>query len=305
MENNDFIDKAKKYMNDVYSVYDDKIYVPMPESRDLFLPVTVGCTYNKCLYCGLNKNISFKKLNLNEIEENLEKLKYINKNNRRKIDKVVLLGGNPFVLKTKFLVEISNLIFKYFPHVEYISSFTRADDILRKTQKELMLLRENKYNNLSIGVESGSDVVLELQKKGVSSKDNLKAMKKLQEASIDYSTYIMLGLGGIKYSKLNAEETAKLLNKVRPFEIIVVNLVYFPNAPLLELVRSKEFKRLSPIQSLEEEYLLLSNLKIDNTIFNGTHKNNIIPIKGRLQEHKKILLKEISNSILEYKNNKN
>lgn len=303
MENNNFIYKVKKYINDVYSIYDDKIYVPMPESRDLFLPVTIGCTYNKCIYCGLNKDIPFRKLNLKEIEENLKKLKFINQNNRKKINKVVLLGGNPFVLKTEFLIEISKLTLQYFPNVEYISSFTRADDILRKTIKELILLRENKYNNLSIGVESGSDKILELQKKGVSSKDNLNAMMKLQEAGIDYSTYIMLGLGGIKYSKLNAEETAKLLNKVKPFEIIVVNLVYFPNAPILELVKNKEFKRLSPLQSLEEEYLLLSNLNIENTIFNATHKNNTIPTKGKLQDHKDILLKEISKNIRKLKSN--
>lgn len=273
----------------------------MPESRDLFLPVTVGCTYNKCLYCGLNKNIPFKKLSLNEIEDNFKKLKYINQNNRRKINKIILLGGNPFVLKTEFLIEISKMVLKYFPYVEYISSFTIADDILLKSLDELILLRENKYNNLSIGVESGSDVVLELQKKGVSSKENLQAMKKLEDAMIDYSVYIMIGLGGDKYSKLNAIETAKLLNKVKPFEIVIVNLVYFPNAPLIELVKNKEFKRLSPLQSLEEEYLLLSNLNMDNTLFNATYKNNIIPLKGRLQEHKDILLKRILNNIDEYK----
>ncbi|WP_100065788.1 radical SAM protein [Miniphocaeibacter massiliensis] len=299
---NKIIEKIQKYKKEVYSPYNNKLYVPMPESRDLFLPVTVGCSYNKCLYCGLNKNIQFKKLPLELIEENLKKLQYINEYSKRKIEKVVLLGGNPFVLKTEYLLEISKLIVKYFKEVKYISSFTRADDILRKTEEELKILKENRYDNLSVGVESGSNTILKLQEKGVTAEENLEAMKMLEKAKINYSAYIMLGFGGKKYSNEKAEETSKLLNLVKPFEIIVVNLVYFPNAPLLELVKNKEFKRLTPLESLKEEYLLLSKLKMENTMFNATHKNNVIAIKGRLPEHKDILLEKIKRKIADYEN---
>lgn len=291
------IELAQKYLKDIYGVYNYKIYAPMPETRNLLLPVTIGCSYNKCLYCGLNKGIKFRILTLEEIEENLLKFKFIEGLGSREIEKINLLGGNPLVLKTEYLVEISKLIQKYFPRIKYISTFTRIDDILRKTEEELKILKEYRYNNFSIGVESGSDIVLELQKKGVNSRENLEGMKKLDKVKIDYSAYIVLGFGGEKYSKENALKTAKLLNDVNPFEIIVVNLVYFPNAPLLKLVREKKFKRLTPIESLKEEYLLLENLEIENTIFNATHKNNIIPLKGRLQEHKKMLLDEINRNI--------
>lgn len=300
MDNTEFIKKAKKYIEEIYKPYNNKIYVPMPETRNLFLPVTIGCTYNKCLYCGLNKNIIFKKISLEDIEENLKKLQFITQYNRRKVERFNLLGGNPLVLKTDYLVEIARLIIKYFPEVKYISSFSRVDDILRKSYDELVLLRENKYNRLSLGIESGSDKILDFQKKGVTFKDNLAAMKKLEKVKMDYSAYIILGFGGVKYSRENALETARLLNKVHPFELVVVNLVYFPNAPLLDKVKTGEFKRLSPLQSLEEEYLLLSKLEMENVVFNATHKNNIIAVKGKLPEHKNIMLKKIRENIKKY-----
>ncbi|HHX69769.1 MAG: radical SAM protein [Miniphocaeibacter sp.] len=300
MANREFIKRAKKYLEEIYKPYNNKIYVPMPETRNLFLPVTIGCSYNKCLYCGLNKNIRFEKISLEEIEENLKKLQFITQYNRRKVEKFNLLGGNPLVLETEYLVEISRLIRKYFPKVKYISSFSRVDDILRKSHEELVLLKESKFNRLSLGIESGSDKILEFQRKGVTSKDNLAAMRKLEKVKLDYSAYIILGFGGVEYSRENAIETARLLNKVHPFELVVVNLVYFPNAPLLEKVRTGEFKRLSPLQSLEEEYLLLYKLEMENVVFNATHKNNTIAIKGKLPEHKNIMLKEIEKNIKKY-----
>lgn len=302
MKNENIIEKNKKYLNEIYSIYNNEVYVPMSEARNLYLPVTVGCSYNKCLYCGLSKNTKFKILSLEEIEENLKKLKFINNQSNRKIKKVNLLGGNPLVLDTNYLIKISKLVFEYFKDVEYISCFSRAEDIYKKSIDDLKLLKQYGYNNFSIGIESGLDIALKLQKKNESFKSNLMAMKKLEEIKINYSVYIILGFGGVKYSKENALETSKLLNRVNPFEIIVVNLVYFKNAPLIELVKNKEFKRLSPLESLKEEYLLLSNLNMENTLFNGTHKNNIISIKGKLPEHKDILLKEIKINIDKYSN---
>lgn len=297
MVDKNFIEKARQYNNEIYGEYGIYIYVPMPEASNLFVPTTMGCSYNKCLYCDLNNGIDFKILKLEKIEENLKKLKFINQYNRKDIEKIILVGGNPFVLNTEYLIEISKLIEIYFPKIQYISSFARAEDILNKTLEDLKLLKQYKYNNLSIGIESGSDIVLKFQQKGSDSNDNYNAMKKLELADINYSAYIMLGLGGVENSHIHAIETAKLLNRVHPFELTVVNLVLFANAPLAEKVRKREFKRLSPLEFLKEEYLLLENLYMENVVFNATHKNNIIPIKGKLPEHKDMMLKEIEKNI--------
>ena len=134
---------------------------------------------------------------------------------------------------------------------------------------------------LSIGVESGNDEVLAYHQKGVKREDNYQALLKLEECNISYSTYIMLGLGGKGLSREHAIDTASLLSKVNPQVMIVVTLVLFKDAKLVKSVRNKEFVRINILEQMREEKILLENLYMKNTIFNGTHKTNAINIKRK------------------------
>ena len=295
--NKKLIEEIRSYYDDIYGPYGIYMYVPMAEASGLYIPVTMGCSYNKCLYCELNQSIDFKFLGMGKIEDNLRKLDFINSHNKRKVKKVVLLAGNPFVLKTDKLIKISELIRKYFPYVEYISCFARADDILSKSISELELLKDAGYDRLSLGIESGSDKILNFHRKGLSSKDNLNALRKLEKVNIDYSTYIMLGLGGREWSLEHALETSKLLNQVQPYEINLVSLVLFKNADLIDEVRAGNFTRPRPLELLKEEYSLIENLYMEDVLLNASHKTNIIPLKGILPKQKDFLLGEIEKAI--------
>src|SRR5690606_34449514 len=272
----------------------------MTQGYSVAVPVTVGCSWNKCLYCDLNHDNKFKFLGLQEIDKKLKALKEYYSNRKRPVKKVVMAGGNPFCLDTDTLIEIIGLIKDYFPQVKNISSFARADDILRKSKDELLELKRLGIGELSIGVESGNDEILAFHNKGVTREDNYRALKRLEECNISYSTYIMLGLGGKRLSRENAIDTASLLSMLNPQVIIVVTLVLFKNARLVEKIRRGEFERLNTLDSIKEEKLLLENLQMKNTIFNATHKTNAIILKGRLPEQKAMLLGKINKVLEEY-----
>ena len=307
MNNLDILNKKKLLTDlryDLYGKYGFYYYVPMAESYTVQIPVTVSCSYNKCLYCDLNSNKKFKELSLDEIEQNIIKLKTLSELRKNNNARFLLAGGNPFVLSTNKLLNIAELIKKYFDNFNYISCFARADDILRKSDEDLRILKAAGYDRLCIGLESGSDKVLEFQQKGVTREDNLNAMRRLDEANIKYSGYIMLGLGGRDLSAEHVEQTSSMLNLARPFELTVVTLVLFKGAKLIEKVKSHEFKRMSPYETLKEGRRLLNNLNI-NVIWNATHKTNLYPVKGKLPEHKDLLLRRIDEVInsLSDKNN--
>ena len=171
---------------------------------------------------------------------------------------------------------------------------------MRKSKDELLELKKQGMGELSIGVESGNDEVLAFHQKGVTREDNYQALLKLEECNISYSTYIMLGLGGKRLSREHAIDTASLLSKVNPQVMIVVTLVLFKDAKLVKSVRNKEFARINILEQMREEKLLLENLHMKNTIFNGTHKTNAIILKGKLPEHKSLLLDKINKSLEEY-----
>ncbi|NLL37509.1 MAG: radical SAM protein [Fretibacterium sp.] len=286
----------KRLKKELYGEYGPFYYVPMAESRSVQLPVTVGCRYGSCLFCDLNQGMAYRELSLDEISRNVEWLRFIHQRDRRPVQRFLLAGGNPFSLPSEKLLRISELLRNAFPECEYLSCFSRADDVLAKSEEELHELRMAGFDRLCLGIESGSDRVLRLQRKGVGRSENAAAMSALDAAGMSYSVYIMLGLGGRELSEEHINETASLLNGAHPFELTVVTLVLFKGADLVKLVREGKFKRLRPMESLEEGRRLLSLLRIP-TVYDGTHKTNAYPVKGHLPTHREHLLRRLDEAI--------
>lgn len=292
----DRIQRVKRLKDEIYREYGFWYYVPMAEAYDVQIPATIGCSYNKCLFCDLNHGARFRELSLDEISGHVERLREIHEGRSPK--RFLLAGGNPFVLGAEKLLRIADIVRSNFPECEYISAFSRADDITRKTPAELQSLHDAGYNRLCIGIESGSDDVLAFHNKGITRAENLQAMNMLDGAKMDYSVYVMLGLGGNDMSDSHVNETASLLNMSNPFSLTVVTLVLFKGAGLIERVKSHDFHRVRPLDAFIEGRKLLSLLEI-NTIWDATHKTNIYPLKGRIPEHKEKLLRRIDDVIAE------
>ncbi len=291
-----FIEAASRLRRELYGEYGAFYYVPMAESRAVQLPAAVGCRYGRCLFCDLNQGMAYRELSLTEVRDNIEKLRFIHQHDRRPVRRCLLAGGNPFCLPTEKLLRIAEMLREAFPETESISCFARADDVLAKPEAELRALRAGGYDRLCLGIESGSDRVLRYQEKGVGRAENAAAMKVLDDVGLRYSVYIMLGLGGRGLSEEHVAETASLLNGARPFELTVVTLVLFRGARLAARVRAGEFKRLRPLEALNEGRRLLSLLDIP-TVYDGTHKTNAFPVKGRLPEHRALLLRRVDQAI--------
>lgn len=281
-------------MENFYPIY---MYTPMPEMHNVMVPVTSGCSYQKCLYCDLNFRQKFHVFKLAEIEDYLRKEKIKYDKMRRSPKKFTLLEGNPLCVKASFLENVFAMIHKYF-EVEYISMFARATDVLRKTDEELLRLKAMGMDRLCLGLESGSDEVLRFHKKGHSVNDSIRACKKLERLGISYSVYIMLGLGGKELTMAHRKGTAKLLNEIKPFEIVFVTTVIFKRAPLKDLVRAKEFTRLPIKDVLAEEIYILESLE-NSTVIKATHKTNPLPLLAKFPEGKDDMLRKLK----EYRDN--
>ncbi len=275
-------------MEGFYPIY---MYTPMPEMHNLMVPLTSGCSYHKCLYCDLNFRQKFHVFKLEDIEDYLksEKSKYTKM--KRSPKKFTLLEGNPLCVKTSYLESVFKLIGKYF-EVDYISMFARASDVLRKSDEELLRLKSLGLDRLCLGLESGSDDVLSFHNKGHTAMDSVKACKKLERLGIKYSVYIMLGLGGKDMTKVHREETAKLLNKIKPFEVVFVTTVIFKRAPLKDYVREKKFRRLSIKEVLNEEIYILEHIDMD-AVIKATHKTNPLPVLAKFPEGKEATLEKL------------
>lgn len=280
-------------MDDFYPVY---MYTPMSEMHNEMIPVTSGCSYQKCLYCDLNYRQKFKVFKLDEIENFLIERKIELNNISRNPNKFTLLEGNPLCVCTEYLINVFKLIKKYF-EVNYISMFARASDVLNKSEEDLIKLRNLGLDRLCLGLESGSDNVLSFHKKGHNAIDSLNACQKLDKLGIKYSTYFMLGLGGKEFTKDHIDKSIELINNIKPFEIIFVTTVIFKRAPLKQIVREKLFKRLSIRETLEEEREILSGINIE-TVIKATHKTNALPILAKFPDHKLLAINKIDDYLM-------
>jgi radical SAM superfamily enzyme YgiQ (UPF0313 family) len=153
--------------------------------------------------------------------------------------------------------------------------------VLRKTDEELVKLAEAGLDIVYMGLESGSNIVLRLMKKGTTAASFIKAGKRLLNAGIKLSLYIILGLGGHKYSEDHVKETARVLTEINPTIFRFRTLTISPSTPLWEDLQSGNFTLLSPVENLKEERDIIANLgeNVTSQVFND-HVSNYCSIES-------------------------
>ena len=105
-----------------------------------------------------------------------------------------LQDGDALVLKTDYLLRILDALNHYFPSLQYITTYARADSITRKTLPELQALRQAGLNHLYCGMETGSDQILKLINKGFQADTVVQSGCMAKEAGMILSEFILLGM---------------------------------------------------------------------------------------------------------------
>jgi len=266
----------------------DTIYLPPHEERSAALEVQLGCSWHKCTFCDFTKD-KFTVHPLERIEHAIQILSFLQPENPR----LFLLGENAFCLGTDFLMEIIALRDKYMPQSHQIAMYARIDDITRKSDDELYLLKSHGLSALHIGMESGSDSILLERKKGISSQDIIRELHRLDDVGIDYYLTIIPGLGGRTFSRMHALETARVLNQVHPKNIWCLKLYLYENTELYKQEKRGQFDMMTAGEILEEEHLMLQNLSVKNCLFEDTTVLDKYTITGMLPAQKFDLLHAI------------
>ena len=204
--------------------------------------------------------------------------------------RLFFLGENAFCMGAERLLAIIEEVRRFMPKVREYAMYSRIDDILRKSDQELKMLAGEGIQALHIGVESGSDSILEARKKGITSAEVIEALRRLDQVGIDYYVTVIPGLGGRSFSRLHAIETARMLNQVHPRNIWCLKLKLWENTPLYEEARRGRFEEMTPVEILREERLLIENLTVKDCLFEDTTVLDQFTIQGILPKQKGELL---------------
>ncbi len=268
--------------------YYGDVYRPPSEARSLILQITYGCAHNACTFCDMYKNKSFALRPLEEVFEDIDQF-----SEKHAVRRIFLADGNALCLKTDYLLMVIDKLAKNFMCLERVALYATAKDVKNKSLEDLIKLKAHGLKQIYIGIESGSDKVLKMVNKKCIADDIIVAGQKLKAAGIKHSAIIILGLGGAALSTEHAIASAQVLNKINPEYLALMTLMVRPNTVLKKQVDSGSFKLLTPLEILEEAYLILENLELSGTLFRANHNSNYVQLRGVLNDDKARLLSEI------------
>jgi radical SAM superfamily enzyme YgiQ (UPF0313 family) len=261
---------------------------PPSEARSLLIRLTRNCPWNKCAFCRVYKRQKFSRRSVEEILADVDRAAEIHGDSFKSC---FLQDGSSIVLPADKLVQIFGRIKEKFQGIDRITTYARAKDVLKKSADDLKRLAEAGLSRIHIGMESGCDSVLNFVDKGATAAEMIEAGKRVVQSGISLSEYILLGLGGKKWTEEHALESARVINAINPAFIRMRTLRIQEHTPLFEKAAAGEFERLTDSEIIEEERLFAANLDgIQAQVVSDHSLNLLMEIEGRLPDEKKKLL---------------
>ncbi len=302
---------------------------PPSEARSLLVRVTRNCPWNKCEFCPVYKGTRFSKRTVDEVKSDIRamawwrekaveeswRLGFGGRLDGRSIQAVYRRGhGSPEMTsvltwmtgggKTAFLQDADNLIHKTgdlaeiltflrrtFPEIERVTTYSRSRTINKKSAGELKALKDAGLDRVHVGLESGSDSVLEKIRKGATGRIHVEAGLKVKEAGLELSEYLMPGLGGKSLSEEHALESARVLSEIDPHFIRLRSLGLRQGIPLFDVWQRGEFDPINDEEIAAEIRLFVERLEGISSYMASDHILNLLPeVEGRFPEEKGAIL---------------
>ena len=276
--------------------YEGQIYRPPGEWRSYLLQCTVGCSNNKCTFCGMYKTKKFHIRPMKEILEDIAMARaYYGAEN---IDKVFLCDGDAIVMRQEQLLQILEALYAAFPHLRQVTTYAGTRSTMTKTQEQLDELRRAGLTRAYLGVETGWDELLLKVKKGVTSAQMLEAAAMIKKAGIDLWVTVILALAGPgEPSKKHIQETIRVLNQMKANHVSCLSYMPEPNSPMYQDVKAGRFQLITAREYLEENRALVEGLNYGPFHFTSNHASNYVPLKGTLPDDREKFLAAIDSAL--------
>ncbi len=273
--------------------YDYPLFRPPAEAKSIILQVTLGCSYNNCSFCSMYKTKKYKQRELSDIFKDID----IFALNYPDTIRVFLADGDALALPTSTLLEILHYLQNSFSKLRRVSSYASAQNLLAKTTDELIQLQKNKLTLLYYGIESGSDTVLKKITKGVTHNEMVASLNKVPKG-MKVSATLILGMGGLTYTKEHIQKSAALVNETSVNYLSTLQLGLEDDVKENFYKHFHDFIPLSDEQILQEQKRFLELLKPANkVIFRSNHASNALHLAGTLPKDTQKLIREIDTAL--------
>jgi len=304
---------------------------PPNEAHSLLLRVTRNCPWNRCTFCPVYKGARYSKRSVDHVKKDIDsvyrcvdilqgiadthdglpiaQVRTVTDNLdsgegvafdsafrwfRAGMSSIFLQDADSLTVRPSELIEILKYIRTRFPFVNRVTSYSRSSTIARIDEEDLKAMRESGLDRVHVGLESGSDNVLKLVKKGATKAIHVSAGLKAKRAGLELSEYVMPGLGGVRLSEEHALETADALNQINPDFIRLRQLAIPIVAPLSKNHMEGRFERCTDTMVVGELLTLIKNLKGITSVVKSDHILNLFSeVEGTLPKDKERMLEPL------------
>ena len=176
-----------------------------------------GCPYN-CAFCS---TIWGKKVRTHSANYVIDEIKEIQRLGFRGImffDDILILN-KPRLLKICEYLKKEHLVWR---------CFVRANVVSREV---LNIMAESGCKEIGVGIESGSQKILDIINKGTTVEQNKNVIKFAKESGIKVKAFLIVGLPG--ETKETIIETEKFLEEMQPDDFDITIYCPYPNTPIV------------------------------------------------------------------------
>ena len=273
--------------------YEGNMIRPPSEANSILLQATVGCSHNKCTFCGAYKGERFKIKSDDIIMQDIAFAAQYCKRQRR----VFICDGDALIIPQKRLMNILTEIRKQLPWVTRVGVYANTKSIAMKSDEELKELKANGLSIAYMGLESGDAETLDNVHKSASPEKMIEMGRKLIASGIKLSVTVLLGVAGKERSQIHAEQTGKVLSAIDPDYVGALSLMLIPGTQMYDDWRSGKFILIEPEEMLRELRTMISHTELSGGLFHANHASNYLPIKAAFPKEKEATLKLIDAAL--------
>jgi radical SAM superfamily enzyme YgiQ (UPF0313 family) len=273
--------------------YEGHIIRPPSEADSILLQVTVGCSHNKCTFCGAYKGERFK---IKSDDIILEDIAYAARHMRRQ-NRLFLCDGDALIIPQKRLVPILKEIRRQLPWVNRVGVYANSKGIRMKTPEELKELRDLGLGIAYMGLETGDDETLKAVNKGATAQTMIEMGQKIRAAGIKLSITVLLGIAGRERSQIHAEATGRVLSAIDPEYVGALSIMLIPGTPLHGDYEAGRFVLIEPPEMLAELRTMIAHTHLTDGLFHANHASNYLPIRAKMPEDKAATLALIDKAL--------
>ena len=258
--------------------YYGAVYRPPNEADSIIIQATIGCSHNKCTFCGAYHR---KKFALKDRDVVAGDLLFAREYCKRQ-DKVFIIDGNALTMPMERWEWLLAAIKNSLPWVKRVRCYGTAMDIAAKSDEDLKRLRDLGLTGLYVGVESGHAQVLSNVCKGVDPAEMLRQCRRVVHAGVYLSVSIVLGIAGEELSLANAQMTGELLSAIDPHEVGITMLLPQAGTFLRKAIKQGAIAAPDSQLLIAELRELLMHTHLNGGLFDASHSSSYVNCKLRL-----------------------